>query len=137
MTSSLKRMVVGLLLAAVALETGLSAWFSISLERSGRHTSMVWDDWFFVVLTLLAISGMSTMFLGARLARPLSLLTLAAYGVWATAIALVPDAWREAVFSIWVDRWVAMIGATIALVTFTYVLRDKRGHELHDPGAAA
>jgi hypothetical protein len=136
-TSPLRRLVIGSLLAAVALDTGLTAWFSISVERSGTHTSMTWDDWFFVVLTVLAIAGMSAMFLGTRLARPLSLLTLGAYGMWATAIALVPQAWREAVFSIWVDRWVAMIGATIVLVAFVYLFRDKRGNELQEPGAVA
>jgi hypothetical protein len=143
-----KRILVTVVVALIALDSALTAWFSISMGHSITsilrglglrvgNARMTWDDWFFIALCLLALIAAVGMFARKGWARLLALLALGTYGAWATAIAVLPEAWRENVFSIWVDRWVAIVAAMLALIALLWLSSHQARDEFQSPGAVA
>jgi hypothetical protein len=141
------RLLVALLLAITALGCGFFVDFSIGFGRAmtgllrglGLHAGdarLTWDDWFLGVISATSAAGMIGLFVRKEWGRIIALLTLGALGIWAAAVALIPESWREDWFSTWTDRWAATIIAVIALAGFTWLCSRQARAEFQRPEAA-
>ena len=114
-------MVATLLLGILALCSGLTAYLSFSLGDAlttiahaffgarGTHAVRRWDDWFFVVICVLATAGAVGTIFRSMWGRIIALVAFGSSTLWALLIVVAPESWRGVWFSTWVDRWVAAL----------------------------
>jgi len=146
--SRAKRILGAFVLGLVAIVSALSVGVSLILVRpltvmtiflaikAGR-LRIAWHDWLFIGLFVVTSVGAVGMFLRKRWARFPALLALGTYGAWAVVNAVLPDEWCESVFSFYVDRWFAIVAATLVLTAFLWLLSRQAKGELRRAGAVA
>jgi len=145
--SRVNRLLVALLLAITALGCGSLVDLSVGISRTmtglsrglGLHageTRLTWDDWFLGAISATSAAGMMGLLVRKQWGRVIALLTLEALGMWAAAVALIPESWREHWFSTWVDRWAASIIAVIALAGFMWLCSRQAKAEFQQSEAA-